>query len=79
MPGGPNSGPYAVNLDAGGRVWVVEHQTDSVAILDPKSERFQLIRLPGKNLGIRNAAIDSRGRYWFTSSTAGKLGVIELP
>ena len=77
LPGGPNSGPYAVNVDASGRVWVVEHQTDSVVIFDPKSEKFQIIRLTGKNLGVRNATIDPQGRYWYLGATSGKLGVIE--
>ena len=69
--------PSGSFTDAGGRVWVVEHQTDTVVIFDPKSESFQIIRLAGKNLGVRNAAIDSKGHYWFISSTTGKLGLIE--
>ncbi|ABD68005.1 putative hydrolase transmembrane protein [Rhodoferax ferrireducens T118] len=77
LPGGPNAGPYAVNADANGRIWVSEIQTDSVIMLDPRSEDIQIFKLPTKNTGIRNAAIDSEGHYWYVGSQAGKLGVIE--
>lgn len=77
LPGGPNSGPYSVNVDALGRVWVSEFQTDSVSILDPKSGAFRTVRLPARNSGVRNAAIDAQGRYWYVCTTTGKLGVIE--
>ena len=77
MPGGPNVGPYAIDVDASGCVWVVEHQMDTIVKFDPRSEKFRIIRLTGKNLGIRNAVIDPRGRYWYISTTAGKLGMIE--
>lgn len=77
LPGGPNAGPYAVNADASGRIWVSEIQTDSVVMLDPRSEVVRIFKLPTRDAGVRNAAIDSEGRYWYVSSQAGKLGVIE--
>jgi virginiamycin B lyase len=77
LPGGPNAGPYAVNADANGRIWVSEIQTDSVIMLDPRSEEIRIFKLPTENTGIRNAAIDSEGLYWYVGSQAGKLGVIE--
>ena len=77
LPGGPLAGPYSVNVDALGRVWVAEHQTDSVTIFDPQAEKFRVIRLPDRNSGVRNATIDGQGRYWYIATTTGKLGVIE--
>jgi virginiamycin B lyase len=77
LPEGSNSGPYSVNVDALGRVWVALFQKDSVAILDPTRETFRVIRLPDRNSGIRNATIDGKGRYWFVATGTGKLGVIE--
>jgi virginiamycin B lyase len=77
LPDGSNSGPYSVNIDALGRVWVALFQKDSVAILDPRTEKFRIIRLPDKNSGIRNATLDGQGRYWFVCTATGKLGVIE--
>ncbi|MBE0624939.1 MAG: hypothetical protein IH606_09020 [Burkholderiales bacterium] len=77
LPGGPNAGPYAVNADAKGRIWVSEIQTDNVIMLDPHKEAFRVFKLPTRNTGIRKAAIDAEGRYWYVGSHAGTLGVIE--
>ena len=77
MPAGARGGPYAVTVDGAGRVWANELQTDTVAMLDPKTERFQVFRLPSRNVGIRKAVIDAQGRYWYMGSHNGRLGVIE--
>ncbi len=77
MPAGANGGPYAVTIDGAGRVWANELQTDTVALLDPKTEKFQVFRLPSKGVGIRKAIIDAEGRYWYMGSHNGRLGVIE--
>jgi virginiamycin B lyase len=77
MPAGPNGGPYAVTVDGGGKVFANEIQTDTVAVFDPKTEQFQVIRLPSRNVGIRKAVIDAQGRYWYMGSHNGRLGVIE--
>lgn len=77
LPGGPNAGPYAVNVDAMGRIWTSEIQTDSVIMLNPLSETIRIFKLPTRDTGIRNATIDAAGRYWYIGSASGKLGVIE--
>ena len=77
LPGGPNGGPYAVNADGRGRVWVSEIQTNSVILFDPRTEAMRVFDLPSSNSGVRNAAIDADGRYWYIGSYSGKLGVIE--
>lgn len=77
LPGGENAGPYSVNVDAAGRVWVNEHQTDSIAVFDPRRERFQVIRLPVRDSGVRNAIMDRQYRFWYLGTTRGRLGLIE--
>lgn len=77
LPGGPNAGPYAVNADADGRVWVSEIQTDNVIMFDPRGETMRVFKIPTRDIGVRNAAIDAEGRYWYVGSHAGRLGVIE--
>lgn len=77
MPAGKDAGPYAVTVDGAGRVWANEIETDTVAIFDPKTERFRVIPLPSKEVGIRKAVIDARGRYWYMGSHNGRLGMIE--
>ena len=77
LPGGPNAGPYAVNADADGRIWVSEIQTGNVIMLEPRSGAMKVFKPPTNDTGIRNAAIDADGRYWYLGSHAGRLGVIE--
>lgn len=77
MPGGARGGPYAVTVDGAGRVWANEISHDTVALFDPTSESFRVISLPSRNVGIRKAVIDARGRYWYMGSHNGRLGVIE--
>ncbi|TAK45175.1 MAG: hypothetical protein EPO27_10820 [Betaproteobacteria bacterium] len=77
MPAGERAGPYAVTVDGAGRVWANEIDTDTVAVLDPKSGRFRVFQLPTKGAGIRKAIVDAEGRYWYLGSHNGKLGVIE--
>ncbi|MSP98153.1 MAG: hypothetical protein EXR29_13250 [Betaproteobacteria bacterium] len=77
MPAGRNGGPYAVAVDGAGRVFANEIQTDTVVVLDPKTEKFRVFNLPSKNVGIRKAIVDAQGRYWYMGSHNGRLGVLE--
>jgi len=77
MPAGANGGPYAVTVDARGRVFASEIEVDTVAMLDPKTEKFQVFKLPSTNVGIRKAIVDAQGRFWYMGSHNGRLGVIE--
>ena len=77
MPAGSRAGPYTVVVDGAGRVWVNEIDTDTVAMLDPKTEQFRVFQLPTSGAGIRKAIVDAEGRYWYMGSHNGKLGVIE--
>jgi virginiamycin B lyase len=77
MPAGLTGGPYAVTVDAAGRVWANEINTDTVALFDPGNETFRVISLPSKNVGIRKAIVDAKGRYWYMGSHNGRLGMIE--
>jgi virginiamycin B lyase len=77
MPAGSRGGPYAVTVDGAGRVWANEIDTDTVAMLDPKTEKFRVFKLPTSGAGIRKAVVDADGRLWYMGSHNGKLGVIE--
>ena len=77
MPAGPRAGPYAVAVDGAGRVWANEIDTDTVALFDPKSEKFRVFQLPSNGVGIRKAIVDAEGRFWYMGSHNGRLGVIE--
>lgn len=77
LPGGSIAGPYAVDVDARGRVWAIEFQTDSIVVLEPGAEKFRVIRLPGSGWGARNGRVGPDGRFWLIGSTNGMLGLVE--
>lgn len=77
MPAGITGGPYAVTVDGAGRIWANEIGTDTVALLEPKADKFRVIQLPSQGVGIRKAIVDANGRYWYMGSHNGRLGVIE--
>ncbi len=76
LPGG-DAGPYAVNTDGAGIVWVNEINTDTVVRFDPKSEQMRVVKLPSTNVGIRKMAVDAQGKLWYMGSHNGRLGVVE--
>ena len=77
LPQAGGKGAYAVTVDAAGRVWVNGIDTDTVSLFDPARDEFRVIPLPSKDVGIRKAIIDARGRYWYMGSHNGHLGMIE--
>jgi virginiamycin B lyase len=76
LPGG-DAGPYAVNTDGAGVVWVNEINTDTVVRFDPKTEQMRVVKLPSSSVGIRKMTVDAQGKLWYMGSHNGRLGVIE--
>jgi len=77
LPAGTNGGPYAVNVDGGGMVWVNEINTDTVVRLNPANDEMRVVKLPSTNAGIRKMIVDAGGKLWYMGSHNGRLGVIE--
>jgi virginiamycin B lyase len=77
LPGGPNSGPYAVTVDGAGIVWTNEFATDTIVLLDPQTGQMRPFLLPSKGIGIRKMIVDAEGRLWYMGSHNGRLGVLE--
>ena len=76
LPGGGNGGPYAVTIDADGKVFASEFNADTIDILDPRTDEMRIIHVP-KDSGIRNMVIDQQGSLWYVGSTSGRLGRVE--
>lgn len=77
MPGGPQSGPYAVTVDGAGIVWANEFATDTIVRLDPQSGKTRRFALPLQDAGVRKMSLDAEGRLWYMGSHSGRLGVLE--
>ena len=77
LPAGSDGGPYAVNVDGAGIVWVNEIKTDTVVRMNPANGEMKVVKLPSKNVGIRKMSVDAEGRLWYMGSHNGRLGVVE--
>jgi virginiamycin B lyase len=73
LPGGKDSRPYALAVDAKDRIWVVEtgSQPNRLVGFDPKSERFfSSTPIPSGGGAIRNMHYAaSTGQIWFGTDT----------
>jgi virginiamycin B lyase len=76
LPGG-DAGPYAVNVDGSGIIWINEINLDTVVRFDPKTEQMRVVKLPSSGIGIRKMTVDAQGRLWYMGSHNGRLGMIE--
>lgn len=76
LPGGRDSGAYAVTVDGSGKVFVNEFNTDVVVMLDPRTEAVRNIQVPRRS-GIRKMVIDQAGSLWYVGSSSGRLGRID--
>lgn len=76
LPGGRDSGAYAVTVDGSGKVFVNEFNTDVVVMLDPRTEAVRSIQVPRRS-GIRKMVIDQAGSLWYVGSSSGRLGRID--
>jgi virginiamycin B lyase len=77
LPAGPGGGPYAVTADGAGRIWVNEIESDSVVLVDPRTQEMRVFNLPTKNEGVRKMVVDAQGRLWYMGSHSGRLGMIQ--
>lgn len=80
LPAGPrptHSNTLAIGDDpAGRRVWVVNPDADSVAVLDATTGQKLAEHSTGQNSSPRNIARDALGRYWVTCHGTDQLRVL---
>ena len=77
LPAGETGGAYAINVDAGGAVWVNEFNADTVVRIDPKDGRPRVFNVPTRGSAIRKMTIDAQGRLWYIGASSGKIGLIQ--
>lgn len=76
LPGGEDGGPYAVTVDAEGKVFANEFNADTIVILDPRTGAMRTVAVP-EDSGIRKMVIDQAGNLWYVGSSSGRLGRVQ--
>jgi len=91
-PGLPVSLPYWNSIDSKGRIWLNEHQGNSIAVFDPATETLIEYFIPTQNpnwgdcenylepCGIANPlqfTLAPDGKVWFTEWSESKIGMLD--
>jgi copper transport protein len=68
--------PFGMAMDNYGYLWVAEHTTNKIAIIDPETGSSREIEIPKVNPGIQFLTSDSAGNIWFAEQRGNALGLI---
>jgi copper transport protein len=68
--------PFGMTMDNYGYLWVAEHTTNKIAVIDPETGSSREIEIPKVNPYIQFLTSDSGGNIWFAEQRGNALGVI---
>jgi streptogramin lyase len=69
-PPTPNSGPRRMHLDTENRVWIGEYYAKTIAVFDPKTEKFQEWPITVPWYGPYDVVADKQGNVWAGGMTS---------
>ena len=72
----PSALPFGMAMDNYGYLWVAEHTTNKIAVIDPETGLSREIEIPKVNPYIQFLTSDSGGNIWFAEERGNALGVI---
>jgi streptogramin lyase len=74
--GGFNLGLAGIAVDARGRVFFTENQTNRIGMLDVGRLTLQYYNWTTEDVGPLDVACDAYGQVWFTENRANRIGVL---
>jgi virginiamycin B lyase len=83
----PNSRPHDPAIGPDGSLWYTGQQSNTIGVLDPRTEKIREYRLKTPDSGPHGLVADKEGAIWFTAIYKGYIGklnpvtgeVIEYP
>ena len=72
----PEALPFGMVMDNNGYLWVAEHITNKIAVIDPETGLSREIEIPKANPYIHFLVSDSKGNIWYAEQHGNSLGVI---
>ena len=57
--------PFGMALDKDRNLWVAEHVTNKIAVIDPSTGKFKEVTLPSSSPFVQYLTTDSEGKVWF--------------
>ena len=72
---GNNDGlAFGMVFDIYGNIWIAEHVSDFLAILDPTSGKIASVKIPKQGSFVQYLTTDSQGDIWFAEQRGNALG-----
>jgi len=68
--------PFGMAMGKYGYLWVAEHTTNKIAVINPTTGSSMEIAIPKANPFIQFLTSDSKGNIWFAEQRGDSLGVI---
>jgi len=72
----PNGLAFGMALDAYGNLWIAQHISDTLAILDPETGETTNIDIPTSSSFVQYLVTDSKKDVWFAEQRGNALGKI---
>jgi copper transport protein len=69
---------FGMALDAYGNLWIAQHVSDTLAILDPDSGETINIDIPTSNSFVQYLVTDSKKDIWFAEQRGNALGKVTI-
>jgi putative copper export protein/streptogramin lyase/methionine-rich copper-binding protein CopC len=68
--------PFGMTLDNYRNLWVAEHVTDRITVIDPSSGKNIEVTIPSPSPFVQYLATDNEGRIWFSAQRGSAIGYI---
>lgn len=68
--------PFGMTLDKDRNLWVAEHVTGRLAVIDPSSAKVKEVTIPSSSPFVQYLATDDEGKVWFAAQRGSAIGYI---
>jgi putative copper export protein/streptogramin lyase/methionine-rich copper-binding protein CopC len=68
--------PFGMTLDKDRNLWVAQHVTNRITVIDPSSGKNKEVTIPSSSPFVQYLATDNEGRVWFAAQRGNAIGYI---
>jgi copper transport protein len=68
--------PFGMTLDKDRNLWVAEHLTNRLTVIDPSTSGMKEVTIPSSSPFVQYLTTDNEGRVWFAAQRGNAIGYI---
>jgi putative copper export protein/methionine-rich copper-binding protein CopC/streptogramin lyase len=68
--------PFGMALDKDRNLWVAEHVTNRITVIDPSSGKNKEVTIPSSSPFVQYLTTDNEGKIWFAAQRGNAIGYI---